>query len=84
MAATSEMDNVVVREGSHWHEIITAAQDPELKPADFVRLILTEMSLASRELQSASEHSIASVQDQTTPGRNSGTAINGRNRTEHS
>jgi hypothetical protein len=57
MPATSEMDNVAVREGSHWPEIIAAAQDPEFKPADFIRLILSEMSFVSRELRLTSEHS---------------------------
>lgn len=57
MAATSETDNVSVREGSHWPEIIAAAQDPQFLPEDFTRLILSEMALVSRELGSTSEHS---------------------------
>jgi hypothetical protein len=49
--------NGVTPEGSHLSELFAAAQNPEVKPVDLVRLILGEMSLAYRELRFTTEHS---------------------------
>jgi len=45
------------RAGSHWSEILAAVEDRSVQPAEFVRLILIEMSLACHELQTLSGHS---------------------------
>jgi hypothetical protein len=52
----SKNGNVTGREGSHWSEICAAAENPEFKPSDFVRLIVSEMALVYRELQSTAGH----------------------------
>lgn len=45
------------RADSHWPEILAAVQDRKVPPAEFVRLILMEMSLVCHELQTLSGHS---------------------------
>jgi hypothetical protein len=45
------------RAGSHWSEILAAVEDRSVQPAEFVRLILMEMSLVCHELQTLSGHS---------------------------
>jgi hypothetical protein len=45
------------RVDSRWPEIIAAAQKPEFRLAEFVRLILTEMSFACHELSLGTGHS---------------------------
>jgi hypothetical protein len=46
-----------MRADSHWPQILTAVEDRNVRPADLVRLILKEMSLACRELHAVSGHS---------------------------
>jgi hypothetical protein len=45
------------RVDSHWPEILAAVKDRSVQPAEFVRLILMEMSLVCHELQTVSGHS---------------------------
>jgi hypothetical protein len=45
------------RADSHWPEILAAVEDRSVRPAEFVRLILMEMSLVCHELQTLSGHS---------------------------
>jgi len=42
---------------SHWPEILAAAQDRNVRPTEFLRLILIEMSVVCGELRAVSEHS---------------------------
>lgn len=50
-------DGAGTRTDSHWPEILASAQDRDVRPTEFLRLILIEMSAVCGELRAVSEHS---------------------------
>lgn len=57
MAAHDEKSNGSSQADSRWQEILAAAQKPEFEPGAFIRLVLSEMAHACRELELAAGHS---------------------------